>query len=93
MANCQKIIENRQFTTDALLDLGFEILPSKANFIFAKSDKISGETLYLKLKEKGVLVRHFTSERIKEYNRITIGSRTEMESFVSAVKEILGENL
>ena len=75
------------------MDLGFEILPSKANFIFAKSDKISGEKLYLKLKEKGVLVRHFTSERIKEYNRITIGSKTEMESFVSAVKEILGENL
>lgn len=93
MDNCKKIIENRKFTTNELIGLGFEILPSKANFIFAKSDKISGENLYLKLKEKGVLVRHFKNERIKDFNRITIGSKAEMESFVVAVKEILGENL
>ena len=86
-------MENREFTTNELLKLGFEILPSKANFIFAKSEKIGGEELYLKLKEKGVLVRHFTNDRIKNYNRITIGSKPEMESFIQAVKDILGENL
>ncbi len=93
MDNCKKIIQNREFTTNELFKLGFEILPSKANFIFAKSEKIGGEELYLKLKEKGVLVRHFTSERIKDFNRITIGSKPEMESFIQAVKDILGENL
>ena len=91
MDNCKKIIENREFTEKELKKLGFEILPSKANFIFAKSDKICGKELYLSLKEKGVLVRHFDASRICEYNRITIGSREEMEFFISKVKEILGE--
>ena len=90
-SNCKKIMENREYTTTELKILGFEVLPSKANFIFAKSGKICGEDLYLRLKEKGVLVRHFKNERIKEYNRITIGSREEMEAFIAAVKEILGE--
>ena len=89
--NCQKIIQNRDYTKQELEKLGFSVLDSKANFLFAKSDKISGEELYLKLKDKGVLVRHFTSDKIKEFNRITIGSRNEMESFIAAVKEILGE--
>ncbi len=91
MDNCKKIIENREFTENELKNLGFEILPSKANFIFAKSDKIGGKELYMSLKEKGVLVRHFEKPRISEYNRITIGSREEMEFFISKVKEILGE--
>lgn len=90
--NCQRIIENRDYTKQELQKLGFLVLDSKANFLFAKSDKISGEKLYLKLKDKGVLVRHFTSDKIKEFNRITIGSREQMESFIAAVKEILGEN-
>ena len=90
--NCQKIIENREWTKDRLNELGFETLPSKANFIFAKNDKISGKTLYEKLKERGVLVRHFDKERIKEYNRITIGSRKQMQTFIDTVKKIL-ENI
>lgn len=91
IGNCQKIIENRRYTVTQLENLGFEILPSKANFIFAKSNRISGLSLYQKLKEKGILVRHFDKERIKEFNRITIGSKEEMELFISKVKEILGE--
>ncbi len=91
--NCEKIIKNREFTTNELSKLGFEILPSKANFIFAKSNKIDGLTLYQKLKEKGVLIRHFNKERIKDFNRITIGSKEEMVIFIQKVKEVLGENL
>lgn len=91
MDNCQKIIENREYTITELKALGFEVLPSKANFIFAKSDKISGKTLYEKLKEKGILIRHFEKPRIKEYNRITIGNIAEMKTFISKVKEVLGE--
>lgn len=93
MDNCKRIIENRDFTKTELQKLGFTVLDSKANFLFAKSDKISGEVLYNKLKEKGVLIRHFTSERIKDFNRITIGSREEMEIFILKVKEIIGESL
>lgn len=91
MENCKKIIENRDFTVNALERMGFEVLPSKANFIFAQSNKISGQQLYEKLKEKGILVRYFTGDRIKNYNRITIGSKKEMEVFIQKVKEILGE--
>ena len=93
MDNCKKICDTREYTVKELKALGFEVLPSKANFVFAKSDKISGEKLYFKLKENGVLVRHFTAERIKDFNRITIGSREEMEMFIKTVKEILGEKI
>ena len=90
MDNCKKIIKNREYTQKQLEKLGFEVLPSKANFLFAKSDKIGGMELYLKLKEKGVLIRHFEKARIRDYNRITIGSQKQMQAFIAAVKEILG---
>ena len=93
MDNCKTIIKNREYTEKALADLGFDVIPSKANFVFAKSDKISGEDLYLKLKSKGILVRHFTKERIKEYNRITIGTLEQMKALIEAIKEILKENI
>lgn len=91
--NCKKIIETRDYVTSELEKIGFTVLPSKANFLFAKSDKIDGKQLYEKLKEKGVLVRHFDKNKIRDYNRITIGSRSEMEIFISKVNEIIGESL
>ena len=91
MENCKRIEENREYTVRSLRELGFEVLDSKANFVFAKSDKISGYDLYARLKDLGVLIRHFEKNRIKEYNRITIGNREEMETFISKVKEILGD--
>ena len=91
MANCRTIMENRTYTTEALTALGFEVLPSLANFVFAKSDKIHGEALYLELKRRGILVRHFSKAGISEYNRITIGTRDQMEALVAAVKSILEE--
>ena len=91
MDNCRTVIENRKWTASRLLELGFILTPSSANFVFAKSDKISGEELYLKLKERGILIRHFNGERIKEYNRITIGTRSEMEAFINETKSILKE--
>ena len=87
--NCKTIIENRNFTVSELEKLGFTMTDSSANFVFAKSDKISGEELYLKLKEKGVLVRHFTKDRICQYNRITIGTKEQMEALITAIKSIL----
>lgn len=91
--NCKKIMENREYTKRELEALGFTVLNSKANFLFAKSDKIGGSELYERLKENGVLIRHFTNKRIEEFNRITIGSREEMEIFISKVKEIVGEKI
>lgn len=91
-SNCKKIIGTRSFVKAELEKLGFFVLPSKANFIFASSENIDGGELYLKLKDKGVLIRHFTTERIKNFNRITIGTPEEMQIFIDKVKEILEEN-
>lgn len=91
MNNCRRIIENREYATAELRKRGFSVLDSKANFIFAKSEKISGEEYYLRLKEKGVLVRHFTNPRICEYNRITIGTKEDMDVLLSATDEIFKE--
>ena len=89
--NCNTIMENRAWTAMALQDLGFAVLPSSANFVFARTDRMDGGELYLKLKEKGVLVRHFTKERIKDYNRITIGTMDQMKTLIRAIKEIFKE--
>ena len=92
-ANCQQIMENRDFTTIQLRNLGFEVLNSMANFVFAKHPGISGEELYLRLKERGILVRHFSVPRLSDYNRITVGSREQMDALIRAITEILEENL
>jgi histidinol-phosphate aminotransferase len=89
--NRKVICENREYTTEALRQMGFTVLDSKTNFLFASSDKISGKALYEKLKARGVLVRHFNVERIKEFVRITIGTREQMEIFLAKTQEILQE--
>ncbi len=88
-SNCKTIIENRAYTAKALKEMGFEMTDSTANFLFVKHPSFSGETLYLELKKRGILVRHFSKEEIKEYNRITVGTREQMDTLLSAVKEIL----
>ncbi len=89
--NCAAIVKTREFCTHALQKLGFEVIPSKTNFLFAKHPKIGGESLYLALRGRGVLVRHFGAPRLTDYNRITVGSPVEMERLLAAVKEILEE--
>ena len=92
MNNCETIKQNRSYTEEALRSLGFRVLPSRANFVFAESDRIDGETLYLRLKERGILVRHFSKERIKNFNRITIGTLEDMKTLILNIKNILEEN-
>ena len=89
---CAVIAKNREYTREKLTEMGFEVLPSRANFLFAKHPSLDGERLYLTLKERGILIRHFTSKRICQYNRITIGSIEQMEAFITAVRTILKEN-
>lgn len=90
--NCTTIIENRAWTTAELQKRGFEVTDSKTNFVFAKHPCVSGEVIYTELKSRGVLVRHFTSERICNFNRITIGSREQMAALIRALDEILKGN-
>lgn len=87
--NCQTIIENRVFTTQALQALGFEVLPSKANFIFARHPQLGGETLYRTLKDMGILVRYFSREELAAFVRITIGSLEQMQALIRAIQTIL----
>ena len=89
MANCKRICDTREIVTKSLREMNFEVLDSKANFIFAKHESISGMDIYTKLRENGILVRHFTDEKIKDYNRITIGSEEEMKVFVDTMKMIV----
>lgn len=91
MDNCKKIIETRDFTTAELRNIGFEVIDSKANFIFARSKETDGGELYKALKSEGILVRHFTDEKISDFIRITIGAREDMETFIATVKKILEE--
>lgn len=91
--NCAEIIRNREYTEKELSNLGFSFTKSFANFIFAKHERLDGEFIYKELRKRGVLVRHFTGKRIADYNRITVGSKEQMEAMISALTEILEENL
>ena len=82
---------NRAWTVRELEELGFTVLPSSANFIFAKSDKLPGGELYRKLKENGILVRWFDADRIRDYVRITIGSLEQMTALVDEIARLLEE--
>ncbi len=91
--SCSKIIATRERTNEALTALGFDVLPSKANFVFAKPDQTkinkNAETFYLELKEMGVLVRYFNKPRISDYLRITIGTDAEMDVLLDKLSSII----
>lgn len=89
--NCKAIAENRAFVTEQLKKLGFELTDSMTNFVFAKHPEIPGRVMYEKLREHGILVRHFEKDRICDYNRITVGTRQQMQALIEATKSILEE--
>lgn len=89
--NCKRIEVCRDRTAQELAALGFTVIPSKANFLFAKHPGIGGRELYRALKERGILIRHFDKPRIQEYNRITIGTEEQMETLIASVRTILKE--
>ncbi len=82
-----KIIATRERVKKELAELGFEFPDSMSNFVFAKHPKISGEELYQALREKNIYIRHFSNPLITEYNRITIGTDEEMDTFLKVVKD------
>lgn len=87
--NCETILRNRAWTTQQLRRLGFTVIDSKTNFVFAKRPGTDGAWLYQTLKQKGILVRYFNTPRLKDYNRITIGSQSQMEALIQTLEEIL----
>lgn len=86
---CDKVAEIRSYSFEELEKIGCEILPSKANFIFVNPVKCSGEEYYQKLRDANILVRYFSTPRLKDFVRITIGTMEEMNTLIEVTKEIL----
>ena len=89
--NCKEIIRTRTWFTAELRKLGFELNDSYSNFVFAKNPSYDGKKLYLDLKEKGILVRHFDKPRLCQYNRITIGTEEQMQTLLDTIKGLMEE--
>ena len=89
--NSKTIQANRAYTAAELAKLGFETLPSLANFIFTRCPAVDGGTLYRELKARGVLVRHWDKPEIAGWCRVTIGTREQMDIFLDKVREIVKE--
>lgn len=88
----QKVIRSRDRLTADLARLGFDVLPSAANFIFARHPDREGEWLQQELRARSVIVRHFAKPRIGQYLRISIGTDSECDELVDALGEILALN-
>jgi len=90
MDNCRRIIEARDYTTRMLREQGFEVLDSLGNFVFAKPSAMSASALKAQLRERGILVRHWDQDRVRDYLRITIGTMQEMQALDAAIEMIFG---
>lgn len=86
--NNAEIAETRDWFSEELARLGYDVIPSKANFVFTKKSGLTGAEIYKGIKEKGILIRHFNHPGIEDYVRITIGTRDEMNQLLAAVKDI-----
>jgi len=85
-----KVVATRERVSKTLAELGFTVLPSAANFVFVKAPGISGADAFSKLRGRGILVRHFDKERIADFLRVSIGTDEEMDTFLSACREVTG---
>ena len=83
----QKIMATREVFSHELHGLGWEVLPSKANFVFARKRGMSGGDIYRNLKRKMILVRHFDADGIRDFVRITIGTDEEMKALLDELRQ------
>ena len=86
---CRRVAETRESASGKLTGLGFRVLPSQTNFLFASHKEVPAKVLFAALREKGVLVRYFNKPRIDNFLRITVGTEEEMEALLTALMEIL----
>jgi histidinol-phosphate aminotransferase len=90
--SCAKIVAGREAMTRELVELGFVVLPSSANFVFARHPALGGTELAAALRERAVLVRHFNKPRTADYLRITVGTQDDTRRLVAAAADILRKN-
>ncbi len=88
-ATRQKIIAEREALAASLSELGFEVLPSQTNFLFARHGQRDAAELAQALRQRGIIVRHFKSPRIEQFLRITVGTADECTALVTALREIV----
>lgn len=87
---CRAVIATRERMTASLVELGFEVLPSAANFVFARHPGHDAATLAAQLRERSIIVRHFRQPRIDQFLRISIGTDDESQALIAALNTILG---
>lgn len=85
----QRIIESRTWLAEQLTVMGFEVVPSKANFVFVRHPNRDAGELAVALRERAIIVRHFRLPRIDQHLRITIGTREECTTLVTALQAIM----
>ncbi len=88
---CNRVIKTREFTASALTKLGFTVLPSAANFVFCSHKNLPAHELYLKLRDRDIIVRHFSAPGISNFLRITIGTDEGMQQILEAIATIIGQ--
>jgi histidinol-phosphate aminotransferase len=88
-ASSTKVIQTRAQLVKELAVLGFDTIPSSANFIFTRHPKHAGVKIYQALRDRGIIVRHFKAARIEEFLRITIGTDEQSRELIGALTEIL----
>ena len=86
---CNRVIRTRERTTAGITEMGFEVLPSAANFVFARHPQVAGLELFTALRERQIIVRYFDKPRISEFLRISIGTDEEMDALLGALQELL----
>jgi histidinol-phosphate aminotransferase len=86
---CDKVIESRNKVTTGLQELGFEVLPSAANFVFARHPDYDAAELAAGLRKEGLIVRHFNKRRIDQFLRITIGTPSENQHLLSVLDTLV----
>ena len=90
-AQCEKVVRTREWTVSQLKDIGFTVLPSKANFIFASHPEVPAKELFAGLRAEGILVRYFSQPRIDNFLRISIGTDQDMAALVAAMKKLTSQ--
>src|SRR5690606_5047031 len=87
-ASTKRVIEARQELTENLETIGFDVLPSKTNFVFARHSDHDAAALAAGLREQGILVRHFDAPRISQFLRITVGTPEECRRLCNTLSEL-----
>lgn len=87
----EKIVQTREWAKEELRKLGFQFTDSKANFIFATHPEYDAKELFEALKKENIYVRYWNSERIRQYLRITVGTRDEMEALLTFLKKLIND--